>query len=85
MTLKNRGRSKKTEGRTGPKSRGGSLAVGTYLQRGSDPPGIAYSGEQGGGGGSGGGGDLEDKYHEDVYKSMTIVSRKRGLCDLGDP
>ena len=28
-TLKNRGRSKKTEGRTGPNSKGGSLAVGT--------------------------------------------------------
>ena len=26
------------EGRTVPKSRGGSLAVGTYLQRGSAPP-----------------------------------------------
>ena len=39
MTLKNRGRSKKTEGRTRPKSKGGSLAVGTYLQRGSAPPG----------------------------------------------
>ena len=38
MTLKNRGRSKKTEGRTRPKSMGGSLAVGTYLQRGSAPP-----------------------------------------------
>ena len=38
VTLKNRGRSKKTEGRTRPKSRGGSLAVGTYLQRGSAPP-----------------------------------------------
>ena len=38
MTFKNRGRSKKTEGRTRPKSRGGSLAVGTYLQRGSAPP-----------------------------------------------
>ena len=38
MTLKIRGRSKKTEGWTGPKSRGGSLAVGTYLQRGSAPP-----------------------------------------------
>ena len=38
MTLKNRGRSKKTEGRTRPKSKGGSLAVGTYLQRGSAPP-----------------------------------------------
>ena len=35
MTLKNRGRSNKTEGLTGPKSKGGSLAVGTYLQRGS--------------------------------------------------
>ena len=38
VNLKNRGRSKKTEGRTRPKSRGGSLAVGTYLQRGSAPP-----------------------------------------------
>ena len=38
MTLKNRGRSKKTEGRTRPKSKGGSLSVGTYLQRGSAPP-----------------------------------------------
>ena len=40
MTLKNRRRSKKTEGRTRPKSKGGSLAVGTYLQRGSAPPGF---------------------------------------------
>ena len=38
MTLKNRGRLKKTQGWTAPKSRGGSLAVGTYLQRGSAPP-----------------------------------------------
>ena len=38
MTLKNRGQSKKTEGCTGPKNKGGSLAVGTYLQRGSAPP-----------------------------------------------
>ena len=29
MTLKNRGRSKKTEGQTGPKNKGGCLAVGT--------------------------------------------------------
>ena len=44
VTLKNRGRSKKTEGRTRPKCKGGSLAVGTYLQRDSDPLGIwAYS------------------------------------------
>ena len=42
MTLKNRGRSKKTERRTRPKSRGGSLAVGTYLQRGSAPPPGVY-------------------------------------------
>ena len=34
MTLKN----KKTEGQTRPKSKGGSLAVGTYLQRGGAPP-----------------------------------------------
>ena len=38
VTLKNRGRSKKTEGQTGPKSMGGSLAVGNYLQRGSPHP-----------------------------------------------
>ena len=38
MTLKNRGAVKKSEGRTASKSRGGSLAVGTYLQRGSAPP-----------------------------------------------
>ena len=38
VTLNNRGPSKKTEGRTRPKSKGGSLAVGTYLQRGSAPP-----------------------------------------------
>ena len=38
MTLNNRGRSKKTEGWTGPKNKGGSLAVGTYLHRGSGPP-----------------------------------------------
>ena len=37
VTLKSRGRSKKTDVRTGPKSKGGSLAVGTYLQRGSAP------------------------------------------------
>ena len=38
MSLKNRGQSKKTEGRTRQKSKGGSLAVGTYLQKGSAPP-----------------------------------------------
>ena len=38
VNLKNRGWSKKTEGRTRPKSKGGSLAVGTYLQRGSATP-----------------------------------------------
>ena len=38
MTLKNRGRLKKSEWCTAPKSRGGSLAVGAYLQRGSAPP-----------------------------------------------
>ena len=43
MTLKNRGRSKKTEGRTRPKSKGGSLVVGTYLQSGSAPPGPGHS------------------------------------------
>ena len=37
-TPKNRGRSKKTQGWTGLESEGGSLAVGTYLQRGSAPP-----------------------------------------------
>ena len=36
-TPKNRGRSKKTQGWIGLKSGGGSLAVGTYLQRGSAP------------------------------------------------
>ena len=35
---KNRGRSKKTQGRTALKNGGGSLAVGSYLQRGSAPP-----------------------------------------------
>ena len=30
---KNRGRSKKTEGRKAPKNKDGSLAVGTYLQK----------------------------------------------------
>ena len=37
MTLKYIGRSKKTERRTGPKNKGSSLAVCTYLQRGSRP------------------------------------------------
>ena len=37
-TPKNRGRSKKTQERTALKNWGGSLAVGSYLQRGSDPP-----------------------------------------------
>ena len=62
MTLKNRGRSKKTEWHTKAKSKGGSLAVGTYLQRGSAPPpspGLfprrACGGLGGGGGGAGGG------------------------------
>ena len=54
MTLKNRGRSKKTEEPTGPKSTGGSLAVGTYIQRGSAPPSPGGGGlVSGGGGGSG--------------------------------
>ena len=38
-TPQNRGWSKKTQGWTGLKGSGGSLAVGTYLQRGSAPPG----------------------------------------------
>ena len=44
VTPKNKGPSKKTQGRTGLKSGGGSLAVGTYLQRGSAPsiPGFYY-------------------------------------------
>ena len=37
-TPKNRGRSKKTQRRTALKNGGGSLAVGSYLQRGSAPP-----------------------------------------------
>ena len=37
-TLKNRGRSKKTQELTALKSGGSSLPVGTYLQRGSAPP-----------------------------------------------
>ena len=35
---KNRGQSKRTQGRTVLKNEGGSLAVGSYLQRGSAPP-----------------------------------------------
>ena len=38
VSLKNRGRSKKTQGRTGLKNGGGSLAVGTHLQRAPPPP-----------------------------------------------
>ena len=40
MTLNNSGRSKKTDGGTGPKSKGGSLAVGrpTFVKIGSAPP-----------------------------------------------
>ena len=38
VTPKNKGRSKKIQGRTGLKNGGGSLAVGSYLQRGSAPP-----------------------------------------------
>ena len=37
-TLTNRGWLKKTQGWTALKSRGSSLAVGIYLQRGSAPP-----------------------------------------------
>ena len=37
VTLINRWRSEKTEGKIGPKNKGGSLAVGTYLQRTSAP------------------------------------------------
>ena len=36
-TPQNRGRSKKTQGRTVLKNGGGSLAVSTHLQRGSAP------------------------------------------------
>ena len=43
-TYKNRGRSKKTQGRTDLKRRGGSLPVGTYLQGGSAPEGRGYRG-----------------------------------------
>ena len=38
MNKKNRGRSKKTERQTAPKSSGGNLPVGAYLQRDSTPP-----------------------------------------------
>ena len=38
VTPKNRGRSKKTQGRTALKNGGGSLAVGSYLLRVSAPP-----------------------------------------------
>ena len=38
MNVQIRGQSKKTEGWTAPKYKGGSLAVGTYLQRGSASP-----------------------------------------------
>ena len=38
MTLKIRGQSEKTERMTAQKNKGGILAVGTYLQRGSGPP-----------------------------------------------
>ena len=31
MSLKNRGQSNITDGQTGPKNKGGSLAVGTHL------------------------------------------------------
>ena len=37
MTLRYRVWSKKTEGRTARKSKGGTLAAGIYLQRGSTP------------------------------------------------
>ena len=37
-TPKNRGLSKKTQGRRALKNGGGSLAVGSYLQRSSAPP-----------------------------------------------
>ena len=37
-TPKNRGRSKKMQGRRALKTGGASLAVGSYLQRGSAPP-----------------------------------------------
>ena len=42
VTLKNRGRSKKTDGWRGPKTRGSSLAVGTDFERGSAPHGDRY-------------------------------------------
>ena len=41
--LQKRGQSKKTEGRTGPKSMGGSLAVGTYLERSRGSVWVDYS------------------------------------------
>ena len=41
-TQKNRGRSKKIQGQTALKNGSGSLAVGSYLQRGSTPLGIGY-------------------------------------------
>ena len=37
-TPRNRGQSNKTQGRTALKSGSGSLAVGSYIQRGSAPP-----------------------------------------------
>ena len=38
VTLKNRGRSKKTEGRTGPESKGASLAEGIHTVKEAVPP-----------------------------------------------
>ena len=40
MILRNRGQSKKTEGQAGPKSKGGSLAVGTYFKEAVPPPAL---------------------------------------------
>ena len=47
MILDNRGRSKKHQGQTALTSRGSSLAVGSYLQRGSAPPPPTPLGEGG--------------------------------------
>ena len=87
MALKYRGRSNKTERQIGPKSKGGSFAVGDYLQGGSAPP----PPEGGGGGGSGisrgykGQGMCVDVCIRQVKGVVSHVNMHKGGGDLDRP
>ena len=76
MDLNNRRRSKKTEAWTATKSKGGSLAVGTFKE--VVPPHHTHT-PGGGGGGKGGGGKLGEKRGGERRKSRGFWRWELGL------